>query len=120
MAPPREVQVPLICLFGEIAREVRVIEHSLFARLHLGAVATTRRGTIYLSGSAAEFFADPTLVLHEYCHVLAQWQSGRLTRARYLLECLRRGYWENRFEVEARAFAQANLYRYRALLSRRP
>ena len=30
---------------------------------------------------------------------------GRLTVRSYLLECLRRGYWNNRFEVEARAFA---------------
>jgi hypothetical protein len=118
--PPREVEAPLITLFGEGVREVRVIEHSLFARLHLGAVATTRRGTIYLRGSAADFFANPALVLHEYCHVLTQWGSGRLTSAGYLLECVKRGYWDNRFEVEAREFAQSNLYRYRALLSRQP
>jgi Domain of unknown function (DUF4157) len=118
--PPREVEAPLITLFGEAVREVRVIEHSLFARLHLGAVATTRRGTIYLRGSAADFFANPALVLHEYCHVLRQWGSGRLTSAGYLLECVKRGYWHNRFEVEAREFAQSNLYRYRALLSRQP
>jgi hypothetical protein len=118
--PPREVEAPLITLFGEGVREVRVIEHSLFARLHLGAVATTRRGTIYLRGSAADFFANPSLVLHEYCHVLTQWGPGRLTSAGYLLEWVKRGYWDNRFEVEARAFAQSNLYRYRALLSRQP
>jgi hypothetical protein len=50
--------------------------------------------------------------------VLAQWQPGRLTSAGYVIECLKRGYWDNRFEVEAREFAQANLYRFRALLSR--
>jgi hypothetical protein len=37
-----------------------------------------------------------------------------------VLEWLRRGYWDNRFEVEAREFAQSNLYRFRALLSRHP
>ncbi len=84
---------------------MRVIEHSWFARLHGPAVATTRRGRIYLRGSAAEFFANPWLMLHEYCHVITQWQPGSLTVARYLGECLRRGYWNNRFEVEARAFA---------------
>lgn len=118
--PPREVEAPLIALFGAGVREVRIIEHSLFARLHLGAVATTRRGTIYLAGSAADFFANPSLVLHEYCHVLTQWGPGRLTSAGYLLEWVKRGYWDNRFEVEAREFAQSNLYRYRALLSRQP
>jgi hypothetical protein len=115
---PPEVVAPLITLFGEGVRAVRVIEHSLFARLHLGAVATTRRGTIYLSGSAADFFANPALVLHEYCHVVTQWGPGRLTSAGYLLEWVKRGYWDNRFEVEAREFAQSNLYRYRALLAR--
>ena len=126
MWPRRAVAVPvgiegaLVELFGERVRRIRIIEHSLFARLHAGSVATTRRGRIYLSGSAADFFADPALMLHEYCHVLLQWQPGRLTSAKYVLEWLRRGYWDNRFEVEAREFAQSNLYRFRALLSRHP
>jgi Domain of unknown function (DUF4157) len=115
---PGDVAAPLAALFGAAVRDVRVIEHSLFARLHLGAVATTRRGRIYLSGSAAEFFADPLLLLHEYCHVLTQWAPGRLTSRSYLIEWLKRGYWDNRFEIEAREFAQSNLYRFRALLSR--
>ena len=117
---PAEIAAPLAALFGDGVRDVRIIEHSLFARLHCGAVATTRRGKIYLAGSAADFFADPALLLHEYCHVLTQWGPGRLTSARYVLEWLKRGYWDNRFEVEAREFAQSNLYRFRALLSRGP
>jgi hypothetical protein len=117
---PAEIEAPLAELFGDGVRQVRIIERSLFARLHAGAVATTRRGRIYLTGSAEDFFADPLLMLHEYCHVLLQWQPRRLTSARYLLEWLRRGYWDNRFEIEAREFAQSNLYRFRALLSRHP
>jgi hypothetical protein len=117
---PAEIEAPLAALFGDGVRGVHIIEHSLFARLHLGAVATTRRGRIYLAGSAADFFANPALLLHEYCHVLTQWGPGRLTSAGYVLEWLKRGYWENRFEVEAREFAQSNLYRFRALLSQRP
>lgn len=35
-------------LFGESVRHVCVIEHSLYARLHLGATATTRRNRILL------------------------------------------------------------------------
>ena len=96
---------------------VRVIEHSWFCRLHGRAVATTRRRRIYLRGSAADFFADPWLMLHEYCHVIRQWQPGSLTVARYLAECLRRGYWNNRFEVEARAFADLNVASLHALLA---
>jgi hypothetical protein len=117
---PAEIEAPLAELFGDGVRQVRIIERSLFARLHAGAVATTRRGRIYLTGSAEDFFADPLLMLHEYCHVLLQWQPRRLTSAKYLLEWLRRGYWDNRFEIEAREFAQSNLYRFRALLSRHP
>jgi hypothetical protein len=118
VALPTHIETPLAALLGEGVRRVRIIEYSLFARLHAGAVATTRRGRIYLTGSAADFFADPALMLHEYCHVLLQWEPGRLTRARYVREWLRRGYWDNRFEVEAREFAQVNLYRFRALLCR--
>ena len=103
--PPPDVGAALERLFGRGVREVHVIEHSLFARLHFGAVATTRRRRIYLRGAAADFFANPTLLLHEYCHVLRQWESGELTTVRYVLEWWRRGYYANRFEVEARDFA---------------
>jgi Domain of unknown function (DUF4157) len=115
----REVSLPdalrraLETVLGEPVSHVRVIEHSLFARLHPRAVATTRRRRIYLRGSAQEFFENPWLVLHEYCHVLRQWEPGELTVARYCLECLRRGYWNNRFEIEARAFADRYLHALR-------
>jgi hypothetical protein len=118
VALPAGVEGPLVALFGEGVRRIRIIEHSLFARAHAGAVATTRRGRIYLSGSAADFFADPALMLHEFCHVLLQWETGRLTSARYVREWVRRGYWHNAFEVEAREFTQSNLNRFYALLSR--
>src|SRR3989440_11321919 len=119
-AVPRELRTALEHLLGTSVAHVRVIEHSWFARLHGRAVATTRPGRIYLRGNAADFFADPWLMLHEYCHVIRQWQPGSLTAARYLLEYLRRGYWNNRFEVEARAFADANLAQLHALLARAP
>jgi hypothetical protein len=102
---PDDVRRALEGVLGCPVGHVRIIEYSLFARLHLRAVATTRRDRIYLTGSAADFFANPSLLLHEYCHVIRQWQPRHLTLARYLLECLRRGYWNNRYEVEARAFA---------------
>jgi hypothetical protein len=102
---------------GESVGGVQLIEHSLIARLHPRVRATTRRERIYLAGSAREFFADPELMLHEYCHVLRQWRSGALTVGRYLAETLRRGYWNNRFEVEARAFARAHAAALRARLA---
>jgi hypothetical protein len=118
--PPPAVRAALECLLGSAVGEVRVIEHSWFTRLHGPAIATTRRGRIYLRGGAAEFFANPWLMLHEYCHVIKQWQPGSLTLARYLGECLRRGYWNNRFEVEARAFADAHLAQLHRLLAGAP
>jgi hypothetical protein len=122
MRAGREAAVPdalsgaLEQLLGERIGHVKVIEHSWFARLH-GALATTRLQRIYLSGSAADFFGNPWLMLHEYCHVLRQWQTGSLTVPRYLLECLRRGYWNNRFEVEAREFANQNAPQLHSLLA---
>lgn len=114
-AIPDEVSTALEQLLGERIGHVKVIEHSWFARLH-GAYATTRLRRIYLSGSAADFFGNPWLMLHEYHHVLRQWQTGSLTVSRYLAECLRRGYWNNRFEVEAREFADHHAARLHRLL----
>ncbi len=116
-AVPQSVRAALAGILGAPVDQVRVIEHSLWARLHGRAVATTRRNRIYLRGSAQDFFGNAALLLHEYCHVVLQWQSGRLTLRSYLLECLRRGYWNNRFEVEARAFAARHVATLHALLS---
>lgn len=115
-APPPVVSAALERLFGSGVHDVRVIEHSLFARLHVGAVATTRRRRIFLHGAAADFFANPTLMLHEYCHVLLQWEPRTLTAWRYLLEWWRRGYYANRFEVDARAYAAHHLPAFLAAL----
>jgi Domain of unknown function (DUF4157) len=119
-ALPAAVSGALERLLGERVTHVKVIEHSWFARLHGRAVATTRPRRIYLRGSAADFCADPWLMLHEYCHVIQQWQTGALTVWRYLTECLRHGYWDNRFEVEARAFADLHAPTLRALLALPP
>jgi Domain of unknown function (DUF4157) len=116
-AVPDEVIAALEHVLGTRVGHVKVIEHSWFARLHVRAVATTRPRRIYLRGGAGEFFANPWLMLHEYCHVVHQWQPGRLTVPRYLFECLQRGYWNNRFEVEAREFADLNVARLHAMLT---
>jgi hypothetical protein len=118
-AVPQAVSGALEQLLGERIGHVKVIEHSWFARLH-GACATTRLQRIYLAGSAEDFFNNPWLMLHEYCHVLRQWQTGSLTVRRYLIECLRRGYWNNRFEVEAREFADHRAAQLHALLAAAP
>jgi hypothetical protein len=113
---PESVSASLELLFGADVHHVQVIEYSLFARLHGRAVATTRRRRIYLRGSADDFFQNPWLMLHEYCHVLKQWEPRTLTTPRYVLECMRRGYWNNRFEIEARQFADTHRDQLHSLL----
>ena len=106
---PPALRAALVELLGDGVDEVEIVERSWYARLHLGARATTRRNRILLRGPAAEFFADPELVLHEYFHVLRQWNRGRLSIAAYLAEWLRRGYWRNRYEHQARRFTRLRL-----------
>lgn len=118
VALPPEIAAALERIFSEPVDHVRVIEHSMYARLHVGARATTRRGRILLADSAASFFQDPELLLHEYFHVLRQWQPRRLTIVRYLSEWLRRGYWMNAYEIEARSFVVEHRARLRSILSR--
>lgn len=113
-ALPSSLRTALEAVVGEPVSHVRVIEHSLYAWLHPRAIATTRRRRIYLRGSAQDFFDDPWLMLHEYCHVLKQWEPGDLSLVSYCLESLRNGYWNNRFEVEARAFADKYVHALRA------
>lgn len=112
---PAAISLALRELFGEPVDHIHVIENSLYARRHFGARATTRRGRILLRGSAKDFWNDPELILHEYFHVLRQWQPRRLTIWKYLKESARTGYWHNCYEIEARAFAAAH---WRALNSR--
>ena len=113
---PGPLRSALVVLLGDAIDDVELVEHSWYARLHLGARATTRRNRILLAGSATEFFADPALVLHEYFHVLRQWNTGRLSVGRYLREWLRRGYWRNRYEHQARRYARLQLPTLLALL----
>jgi hypothetical protein len=113
---PAHVSAALESIFGEPVAGVRIVPRSTYARLHGRASATTRRNRILLRGSLAEFAADPALMLHEYFHVLRQWAPRRLSILGYLLESLRRGYWNNRFEIEAREFTAAHLPRFASLL----
>lgn len=113
---PEPVAAALERVFGEPVDRVRIIEHSLYARIHLGVSATTRPDRIFLAIGGAEFVANPDCLLHEYFHVLRQWGTGRLTRRRYVIESARHGYWANAYEREAREFAAAASERYRRYL----
>jgi hypothetical protein len=110
---PESIRSALAGFFGDGVSNVDVVEHSWFARLHWNAIATTRRRRIFLRGSADDFFKDSLLMLHEYCHVMNQWEPGLLTIWRYILESIRHGYQNNRFEVEARRYAADNIHKFR-------
>jgi RHS repeat-associated protein len=73
---------------------------------------TTRKNSIRLPPdySSTEFFSNPHLVLHEYYHVLKQWNTGDMTRRSYAAEFLRNGAEKgNKYEDAADAFADANI-----------
>jgi Zn-dependent peptidase ImmA (M78 family) len=114
---PQTVAAALEQVFEESVAGVIVIELSRYAKLHRGMVATTRPNRILLSISGSEFVASPELLLHEYYHVLCQWRTQYLTRWRYLVEFVRCGYRQNRYEQEAHEFASANAEQYRAALT---
>ena len=109
---PPPVAFALERVFGEPVGGVVVIEHSRYARAHLGMCATTRPNRILLTISGAQFVSNPDLLLHEYFHVIRQWRTGRLTRWRYVMESMRCGYWDNAFEQEARDFAAGAVERF--------
>jgi hypothetical protein len=109
---PRRVAAAIEQVFEESVDRVIVIEHSRYAKLHRGMIATTRPNRIFLAISGDEFAANPQLLLHEYYHVLCQWHTGYLTRWRYLAESWRSGYRANRYEQEAREFAAGAVEQY--------
>ena len=80
------------------------------ARAVLGArqVAMVLGSTVHLSGvSRAEFLADAEWVAHEETHLRQFREHGTLPFLwKYLLESARVGYFNNRFEIEAREEAR--------------
>ena len=115
---PAELRQALTDVFGDPVDDVVLREHSWFAKLHRHAIATTRHNTIYLRGSVDDFFANPELLLHEYFHVLRQWNRGRMNVVDYLLEWHRNGYWQNRYERQARRFVKLRLTALRDAMAR--
>jgi len=114
---PQALRSALAECLGPDVERIDLIEHSWHVRWHPRALATTRPNRIYLRGSIEEFAWDADLVLHEYFHVLEQWRPRRLTRFRYVWEWVRRGYRNNRFEVEACEFVAGNGKRFRQLIA---
>lgn len=115
---PDDWALTLGALFGDRAVRAVVVRERVWWLLPLPWVAAiTGPSRIWLRGRAEDFFADPEFVLHEYCHVMNQWDTHQLSIFRYLREWWRVGYWRNRFEVEARAFAAHELGRCQRLLA---
>ena len=81
------------------------------ARLVLGRaprVAMVLGQTVHLSGaSRADFLADPEWVAHEEVHLRQVRDLGTLRFLyKYLVESARVGYYQNKYEVEAREGAR--------------
>jgi hypothetical protein len=88
---------------------VKIIERSLLARIarivrKSDTIAMVIGERIYLSGvSKREFLEDPTWLKHEMIHVEQYRKYGMIKFLfLYLMEWFKKGYKENRFEVEAR------------------
>jgi hypothetical protein len=71
------------------------------------AAAITLWGTVFLAPSAP---VDAELLLHEFRHV-QQFESSLSFPVRYLWESARRGYFANRYEVDAREYSARRLRR---------
>jgi hypothetical protein len=71
----------------------------MLARMGGPAAAVTLRSTIVLSSGAR---LTGALLAHELVHV-RQWSDDPLFPLRYIMATLRYGYWNNPYEIEARA-----------------
>ena len=89
--------------------EFKIVERSLFARiarmvLRSKNVAMVLGKTIHLSGVDRDtFLKDEGWVAHELCHIRQFKEHGYLRFLwLYLRESMRVGYYNNKYEVEAR------------------
>jgi hypothetical protein len=90
-------------------KRVRIREHSIVARLaarnlKFRQVAIVIGSTIFLHNiSTEQFIKSKRWVIHELKHV-EQFQTFGILRFLwlYLLEYSKKGYWNNKFEIEAR------------------
>lgn len=89
--------------------KVRVKEASWIARiaarrLKYGRVAMVIGRTIYLhNATTAEFMSSRRWVTHELVHVEQYFRYGLFRfLVLYLIDSTKHGYWQNKFEVEAR------------------
>jgi hypothetical protein len=91
----------LICSIKENSWMARIAAKKLGEK----QVAMVIRKTIHLHNTTRdEFLGDTDWVCHELTHVKQYAQHGTfLFLVKYLWESLKKGYYHNKFEVEARA-----------------
>jgi hypothetical protein len=89
--------------------EFYIKEKSLWARIAAWKLKSRRAAivfgkTVHLHNiSRQQFLNDTRLMKHELCHVRQYQENGFLTFLfRYLVESIRKGYTNNKFEIEAR------------------
>ena len=95
---------------SDVVEELHIKENSFVARfaamkLRCRQVAIVFGNTIHLHNtSREEFHSNVRWVRHEMVHIdqFRRYGKWRFTIL-YLLESIKKGYWNNRFEVEARA-----------------
>ena len=73
-------------------------------KLNASSVAIVLGNTIYLhNAKREEFLKNPQWLKHELCHIRQFEEHGFLLFIiKYLMECLRHGYYNNKYEVAAR------------------
>ena len=73
-------------------------------KLRSGSVAIVMGNTIHLHNTTREeFLSNERWLKHELCHIQQFQQYGYVSFIiKYLLESIRNGYYNNKYEVEAR------------------
>jgi hypothetical protein len=91
----------------------KIKENSWLARiaarkLKASSVAMVLGNTVHLWGTAKEnFLTDECWVRHELCHIKQFKEHGFIIfLVKYLWESMRHGYYNNKYEAEARAAEQ--------------
>jgi hypothetical protein len=104
MDPPEDVPAEAVPP-GVTFRAGRLVPAigGILGRMKGPAAAVTLGRTIVVHPGAP---LSRRLLVHELTHV-RQWEQDRWFPVRYAVESLRRGYWNNRYELEAREAERA-------------
>ena len=100
-----DVKKCLEIIFGESVSGIKIGKRLGFKYI------TTRKNKISLpiGYSCNQFQSSPFLLLHEFYHVLRQWNTGKLTVSKYIAEWTKNGSGNaNKYERAANDFARNN------------